>query len=558
MSMIKVLVGKAVNRIRMANTHTRPIAITNAWALFCISFFVFEPLKSYLCNLSDYWFDFKEYLILIASAALLVFVGLLVVSLLICLFLPTSAKVISSYVFILTIGLYIQGNFIPNTIGILDGSPIEWSKINVGMVLSILLWVGIVVILVQITRKRVWKQLGKVICIVSPLLLLLEVVTIASLMVSHPDFANESDEYYMSSDEELKFSSDENFIILVLDCFDSTYFKDALDDDLKNALEGFTYYPDTSSIYGHTLCSLSQIITGAPFVNQTTYAEYEDKAFENSYLLNYLERNEWNMGIYADYTFHENSMLENCVNLKKTVPEINSKRKFYSDIYRIVAYNVVPYHLKQLFWFYPQLNELKGASADDKFEQYSINNESFYQDLANVEIVDSQPRFRMIHIEGMHTPYRTTSDVVNVADDVSLEETLEANYRIIERFVTSLKEAGIYDSSTVIIMSDHGGYDVVEGLKQNPLFMCKGIGENHPFEISESEFTYSNLDKVYESIFNSTSICRTIDSVASDERLFYHYGYDTMNEMVEYSIIGAAWDNTALKETGRKMVLKNE
>ncbi|MCQ2081342.1 MAG: sulfatase-like hydrolase/transferase [Lachnospiraceae bacterium] len=552
---MKKFFSERINQIKL---NSKPRTMIIALALFCVSFLLFEPIKTYLCNLSDYWFEFGEYAKLVALATLVIFIFSLFVLSVICLLFPVLAKLVPAYMFIIIIGLYIQGNFVPNTFGSLDGSSIDWMEFNSGMIWSVLLWLIIIVVIVLVTKGKAWEKVERIICIVSPLIILLEIVTVISLMVSNPKFSGENQEYFISSNEEMEFSSDENFIILVMDCFDSTYFGENLPSNVKETLEGFTYYPDTASMYGHTECSLAEIITGIPFINETSFEEYETNAFDDSYLLNRLVKDDWNIGIYADYAFHENNVLDKSVNLKNLVPKINSKRKFYSNVYRIVAYNIVPYHFKQFLWFYPQLNELKGVSADEEYEQYSFNNEMFYGDIDDIKVADDNPRFRFYHIEGMHTPYMTTKDVHDSDVEVSYDEILQANYEIIVKFLNNLKINGVYDNSSIIIMSDHGGYDRVEGLKQNPMFLYKGIDSHHQFDISKKKFSYEKINEIYKGIFEGLNIDDIIAENEGARRLFYFYIYDTMNEMTEYEIDGNAWDNNAMHKTGNMMVYEEQ
>lgn len=127
--------------------------IMTVMALGSISFMLFEPLKDYLSNLDDYWFSFWDYISLIlASTAALWIVG--VVFFVIIGFINTkAANYVTVVGFFLIIGLYVQGNFIPNTTGALDGSAIDWTKVNIGMILSDILWIALIVVCVFVLRK---------------------------------------------------------------------------------------------------------------------------------------------------------------------------------------------------------------------------------------------------------------------------------------------------------------------------------------------------------------------------------------------------------------------
>lgn len=378
-------------------------------------------------------------------------------------------------------------------------------------------------------------------------MILLEAVTAVSLMVSNPDFAHKSASYYESDDHEFELSDDKNFIILLLDCFDATYYQEAVSDELTAKLDGFTFYPDTMSMYGHTTCSISQMLSGAPFTNQTPYREYEEKEFEAGPLLKRLNSEDWNIGLYSEYVFPRVDALDNTDNLKIYESKITSKSKFYKTIYRVVGYNIVPYHFKQLLWFYPNLVDMKDSPVDMKYSAYLGENERFYVGMDDFKICNSTPTFKFYHVDGMHTPYMTDADVSQQEEETSFEEAREANYKIIDKFIDELKQMGVYDNTAIMIAADHGGMDNLNGYKQNPLFMVKGFNENHEYKVSDTALSYVDLPKIYDAMLDGKTgedvMAFSSDYENDRERLFYVYGFDYMDQMEEYGTRGKAWEN---------------
>lgn len=507
-----------------------------------ISFFLFEPLKDYLSNMDDYWFEFREYLGWIFLATGIAFFMLSLVLIILGMIWTKIVNILVRLEFYLILGLYIQSNFVPNTNGALDGTPIDWSNINVDMIVSDILWVMLILAVILVFRKVDIKKQRKVYVFTGIAILLIEVVTITSLIIMNSPVSGRNEDYFMSDCEEMNFSNEENVIVLVVDCFDSTYFKEALSDELMSELEGFTYYPDTTSMYGHTLCSLAQVLTGEPFINQSSYDDYEKDAFENSPLFDRLNKDKWNYGLYSDYEFPKVKSLKTSVNLIDSSYQISSIKSFYKIIYRIVGYSVAPYHLKEMFWFYPQLSDIKDSPLDGKYNVYTTNNEMFYEKLGTISSTKDEPVFRFFHIEGMHTPYMTDENVKTCEDEVSFEQNREACYRIIQRFIEQLKSQNLYDNSALIIMADHGGLDRVAGLKQNPLFMIKGFEEKHDFQTSDRKITFENIMTIYNNLMDKKCGSEIAGNENDAPRIFYEYGYDTMDQMKEYYIKGKAWE----------------
>lgn len=508
----------------------------------CLTFFIFEPLKNYLCNRKDYWFDFGEFVGLTSGAAGVAFLAISAFLILLSLLMPKAVHILVQLDFFLIVGLYIQSNLIPSTIGPLDGTSIDWTKINPDMVCSDILWILIIACTIVVLVKMKKDKQTKLSVGVSLGLFLLETVTVVSLFISDSPFDDTNKKFFMSDCEEMELSEDENLLIFVVDCFDSSYFREALTEDFESELEGFTYYPDTTSMYGHTLCSLSQILTGIPFVNQSSYEDYETEAFERSPLLEKLREKKWDYGLYSEYEFPMTESLSDSVNLIDSSYKISSVKSFYEIVYRIVGYSIAPYHLKSFLWFYPQLNDIKYSKTDEQYKVYTTNNEKFYDAIDLMSVTKSESVFRFFHIEGMHTPYMTDENVVTQEKEVSFEQNREACFKIIGKFIEQLKAKGVYDNTAIIIMADHGGLDRLEGLKQNPLFMVKGYNEKHKFEISDRQFSYENIMEVYDNILNGKIGSEIIPEALKKTRTFYAYSFDYMDQMTEYEIDGKAWE----------------
>lgn len=88
---------------------------------------IFGPMELYLTNSAEFWFDFSDMLKI--SGLLTTVVG--GVLLIIGLALPQKGKRwFSAILFIVTLCMYIQGNFLNIDYGVLDGRTIEWSAIQ--------------------------------------------------------------------------------------------------------------------------------------------------------------------------------------------------------------------------------------------------------------------------------------------------------------------------------------------------------------------------------------------------------------------------------------------
>ena len=85
---------------------------------------------------------------------------------------------------------------------------------------------------------------------------------------------------------------------------------------------------------------------------------------------------------------------------------------------------------------------------------------------------------------GAHVPFYFDKDV-NVIDDADYYTSIESSMTVTMAYLNKLREAGVYDNSVIIILSDHG-YNIEgeasksssrkrERNRRASYFICKGI-----------------------------------------------------------------------------------
>lgn len=553
-------------------------------AVLSFTLTMFAPLEIYLTNIKEFWFGVK----LLMPVLLLVFAGVLITSLivlnLVAVFSKKVAYVLTYIYFVLVALLYIQGNFVVSTLGSLDGTSIDWNVVNPDRIISAVLWiVGIVLVIVIYCRIGSKEKLIKTVSYISIALVLLETVTLVSVAIMNKSqFANKYF-YYATQKDEMRLSDKENVVIFVLDSFDSTLFNDTVSQypECKNTFDGFTYYPDTLGCFGYTELALPQILTGIKYDNQTNYLEYMRDGFDSNPLYTRMIDNGWNMGIYTtNYLvpcdFVKN--LENTICVDRVT--VSSKSKLIMYEYKLVGYKYLPYELKRLCWFDPAiLNSLRSIDEEvDNLYDYSKQCYDWYNDtflgmIDQIEITEDDGVFRLYHLTGTHPPFLIDEYGRRTGVEVELEEygydyhydyetdeitAARGNIYILNQYFEKLKAAGIYDKTAIIIMADHGlnRGDGKTELKQNPLFMIKGIGESHEFTVNERPLTYENLRVIYENMMQGKTGEDITVEIDNKERYFGYYRGNVTAEstntvpITEYVLNGNANDSSNMVPTG--------
>ncbi len=521
----------------------------------CFLFFIFAPLEIYLSNKTSFWFsiyDLIPYLgiFFIMSLALEIFVFYLI-----NIFFPSLTHLLIMLQFSISFALYIQGNYIIADYGILDGNPIKWDEHILDGIISnglfILLVISSIIVYFIVNRMIMLK----VISIISTCIVLIQLITLSTLLIQKNGFEG-SYSYTCTTKDEFNYSNEQNLIVLLLDNFDGQLFSDLLDseqsDHYSSILKDFTFFSDAMTMYSATDMSLPQILTGENYKNDMTYGDFINYSFEKSPLLNNLSQNNWNNYIYTIQIMPQNN--QNVIsNLEYSNITVSSHKKLLIYIYKLVGFRYMPQVFKQNFWFYPDdINSIKDIKNANGQKIFDWSNFTFYNDLSTISSNNDKKSFFFYHLEGTHTPYNMNADFTISDKEVGVENEAKGITILINQYLNKLKETGVYDKSAIVIMADHGCY----GLRQHPILCIKGVDEHHELQISSKPVSYQNIQNVLNELANKASSHEVFNNMSNSERIFYYYDDSHLsrssisNTIIQYKTTSTASDDTALAPTG--------
>ncbi len=530
----------------------------------CFTCCIFAPFEIYLSNKGYFFFDGNEMipfsLLLFLAAVTFLFVcfGL------IYLVFKKGATVYSMSIWVVALALYVQGNLIPNDYGIMDGTPIEWNNYIKEGVLSVSVFLFIVFAGIFLFVRMPKQKIKKLITVSSLCIILLQIYTLGILMITNHGLRRPL-EYVSTTNEEFELSRNENFIILMLDTFDSQAFDEILKDDnadsYRQILKDFVYYPDTLADYAFTDLAFPAILSGERYVNDETYGEYLDKAYSDSPLLNRLKKDGWYTGIYTTSLFADSDAslkIDNCLKIRRTV---SSHRRLAGFMYKLAGFRYVIQPLKQYFWFYP--DDMESELSDtgvDGVSTFSFDNFIFYDNIDNISATTDNKMFHWYHLDGTHPPFEITPEFTdnksNNWEADGIYDEARAMMTLTDKFLNRLKEQGIYDNSTIIIMADHGYLQ----LRQSPIFMIKPRHHEGTFTVKDDvQLAYTDLQGIFLNILSGeTDPEKIIDIQAGDRERIYRYykwnvdlEYDSYaRDLKEYVVHGDCRDLSNVVEDG--------
>jgi phosphoglycerol transferase MdoB-like AlkP superfamily enzyme len=188
-------------------------------------------------------------------------------------------------------------------------------------------------------------------------------------------------------------------------------------------------------------------------------------------------------------------------------------------------------------------------------DYYVTSNKKFYDGIGNIEKTDNN-MYKLIHIDGGHSPYDYGSDMKKVSDG-TYDDAVNASISIIKRYLEMLKENDVYDNSVIVILADHGS--ITSGsLKEhtNPMLYVKGLNEKHDYNVSYDKVSYANINDAFIDLLYNKNGTEIFKKYNNNEREVYLYKFNEDNILYEYKQVSNAWDYDSLYYTGRTFIKK--
>ena len=475
-------------------------------ALFFL-LFLYAPLEIYFYNQDSFWFDVYKLLPVIFT----LFLGSTFISSGILFFIfklsPQIYKVVLAFCCITLLCTYIQGNFMVGNLPPLDGTEINWDNYSSGRIQSVVLWVIVTVLICVAVKILHMERFCKVVNMVGICLILTLFVTGISICITTKGYINKLDAAVTVKDEFL-MSKDVNFIILLLDAVDSETLYGMIESqpEYREIFDDFTYYPNTMAAYPFTKHAVPYIFSGVWYENDIPFQKYNVNVYKNSSLFEQLQNQGYELGIYEEELPLLDKSIFRFSNVLDRKFEINSFWGFAKLEIKLIGLKYAPFDFKKKCIFNTN-RFLVLRDVDQSYPLYYESNSLFYQSLQEEDITYSgQKMFKFLHVEGAHVPFQYDRDV-NVIENGTYENNLEACMTISDTYLKKLKDAEVYDNSVIIVMSDHGysltGPDAFG--RQNPIFFVKGLNEHHELEITNTPISHEDLQEIFARLLNGAS-----------------------------------------------------
>jgi len=393
---------------------------------------------------------------------------------------------------------WVQAMFMNGGVPAADGSvPDWWGDYAFMMVFSAVVWIAIILgTLVFSVLRRPLAQ--RAFLVVSVALVIVQGVGLISAaagsqrgLTGGAVVATEAGMYEVSQNE--------NVIVFILDCFDTQIMQTivAENPDALTGFDGFTWYPDSAGFSMGTIYCMPYILTGQVPQDNQTGNEYRFSRYLEGTFLPDLNATGYSIGVYSDFVAIEYVTDEdktrifggNTINFKGLDNILLDFELMPSALYECALYRCMPWYIKQFHHFYTDWVNRCVVDVDINQEPdntlYVCDDAQYYKRLQKFGLtaLDNKGAFRLIHLNAAHSPFYLDeyANGVEEGDEVS---SAKGSLVIVRAYMQYLKDMGLYDNATIIVMADHGQWGYYPF---SPLLMIKQSGQSTGFRVNTAQ-----------------------------------------------------------------------
>lgn len=522
------------------------LPVIAAWG---VTIGIYLPNELYLANYSQFSGSYGVFLAITFFGSIICGLAILLVGVLL---LPKKLFKLFNLLLagIICMG-YLQIMFLNGELKALDGVDQIWSAGTQAVNLAIWMLVIIFVVVVGYKKELVEKAC-KILCIY---IALIQIVTLGVLIVT-TDYSSEQSQEAMTTQGSLELAPDGNVLVFVLDCFESSWFEDIVEEDVSiiEPLADFTYYRNGTSQFAHTDNAIPYMLTGVAW-KEDIAGNYPGYAYENSDALRKIAEQGYDIGIYTGASYLSDSAKILTTNYSDNVQRVYAPVETLKLMTKASMYKMVPFTLKPEYLYYS--GDVFSLAKSD--EVWNIDNDLlFYNSLIQRGLIineELENTFRFYHMRGPHAPFYLSGDIKYepTGREVTLSSQGRGSLKIVYEYLEQMKELGIYDDATIIITADHGQGYILDSDKTSgkpdrtsrPIFIVKKPNEHgEAMKVSNAPVSQAELlPTVLEAAgVDRSNYGRTFAEISEEEqreRMYVDvYSYFT----VQYTINGDAAD----------------
>ena len=371
---------------------------------------------------------------------------------------------LSSLITGLTAAFWTQAAVLNPDIISLDSSDVWWQNYHSSGFLNLCIFLLIVLIpfVIHFFSRKVWKRF---IIGFSILFLTFHLVVLGKMLSE--EYRRRPSDYtrlIISKSDEFTLGK-ENIVVFLLNGTGPKEMANALKKypEMLSALHDFTSYDNFNTEYMGEFPASAFLLTHENYNGNVPADEWLKEAWHSEDVLSFyrqMEENGWTCRVFSNMNTSSGNP-ENMYGLIANVKQVNEKPEFTIDpaVFRkLIDYSCyryfpimmkAPYHIDS--------GSLSGMKVlpDEEKEWNNRNSVQKYSD-QGLKIGDEEKVYAVYQWPGTDLPYKMDEKGQTLKTKTSLGEQLAGQFYVIGEYLLGMKDLGIYDTSAVIIMSDHG------------------------------------------------------------------------------------------------------
>jgi hypothetical protein len=357
--------------------------------------------------------------------------------------------------------LWIQGNLVVGDYGVLNGEEIDWSSQAWRTRHESALW-ALPIIGMAFSRRLCSTAVfaGRV---VIALQLVLFGVTTAQ---ADPEVRAT---WEGPPNATFQLSSKQNVFHLVLDGFQSDVFHDIIEadrDEMHRTFAGFTFFANHAGAFPTTIVSIPAMLTGQAYRNQEPMRRFISRQFRHRSLYGVMRAQGYQVDVISGLVY-DLASASNYYRLPTPYVTYEAYTQFAGwqladlSLFRHAPHLLKPVIYNEQSWRLQTAFGQKSADAAGR-RHMPVNGQAFLNDFTTrMHIAHDRPLYKFIHVGVPHWPMALNADctytggIVSITRDRYMQQARCAIKRVGE-FLDKLRELGLYDSSLILVTSDHG------------------------------------------------------------------------------------------------------
>ena len=523
--------------------------------VFSFTIWFYVPLTSFLVNQGQYSFKLKalifDMIIPFLIFTVVLFVILYAVNRFIFLKKNKEVKKIQdtaspAHIFFIfaIFGIWLEGFILSKNLPALTGEKDLFSDVF-RLVTDSLVWVVLLVLLV-VFREKLKKYVVPMLVGVCLLLGFGFADAFMSQQTPIPVKASFSEVV-----DNVKFSKDDNVMIFVLDSMSTALVKEYIENnpEAKDDLEGFVMFENNMETAKTTQWSIPSILRGDTYDGTEESLDYQSGSYSVKKALPVTFLNK-------GYDVYSSSFLQifNYISGEDVVATSDNERVDISaEIYGQFFVKYSPYVFKNMIanrvGFSPVV--VQSSSDDGNIAKSKIDTKLDYDpfvtgvlNYATKNSIDSEsPTFQFHHINGPHMPFTIdkNGNKLPASEEHSIlgmQEQMEWSMKQMRSIINDMKESGIYDLSTIVLLGDHGDRMSSDERKYNKYaghasLLIKPKGSKDTFTVSADPTSNVYLAEIIKAIhLDNKSLSDVVAEYRGRNREVY---YPAQSKVYEYS-----------------------